>query len=603
MSVELLAVNAVTDRIVACPRLSPQILVGDRTPITDGHIDFYSSGGHSNKTLEGRVPVQVKGRVTKANVKTSRDGQSFGVEREVLRFFRNHGGGVYFYVPMREGGINREIFYSILLPFKIDRLLQGSPASQKTFSIKLTRLPRKASDIEAIVQLAWSGRSQSSVSGKGDHVLGQAESLTITSLVGFNETTPTRLVLSETDYVVMAHLADGIEIAVDIDLEILPFTYMEREIAVPIACGDVEFDRVQGRQIDANTILLRLSEGLQIRLNTDNGKVSTTLSLEATGTWRKQAKNFDFMLASAAGNPLVIDGVPGQPHDGDPGVADRAKEARAELGQFSELFDELGIDDDLTSAIMIDDDMRRMLLALHQGIVQDRPVRGTADGTGRYDVTIGDFRVMVMILPAEDDRDRTIVDPFDPAKRGLYRIYEISDDGTHEAVELATVYEAVSPEDMALILNLRLRHVVDAYASLENRTAATSRANMTLLRLLLAVDLVSGESHRAYLLRGATDLCTWLLDEDPDSLIHRINWWQIQYREGTLTDEDRRDIRAARRSLNVKDPQAGLLEACLLILVSDREELELVLTELNTTDLANLKTWPVWTLSPLEWAR
>jgi len=600
MSVELLAVNAVTDRIAACPRLSPEITIGDRTPITDGHIDFYSSEEQSKKTLEGRVPVQVKGRVDKAKIKAARDGQSFSVEREVLRFFRNHGGGVYFYVPMREGGVHREVFYAILLPFKIDRILKEGSAAQKTFSIRLTRLPRKASEIEGIVRLAWNGRSQSAANGNSDHLLEQAESLTITSLVGFNESSPTRLLLAETDYVVVAHLRDGIEIAIDIDLEILPRAYVEQDVAVPIACGEVEFDHVRGRQIDANTVLLTLSSGLQIRLDKASGKVSTTLNLEPKGTLRDQAKNFDFMLASAAGNPLVIDGEPAEAHDGDPEVAKRAKDVRAELGLFIELFDDLGIEDDLTSAIAIDDDTRRTLLALHQGIVQDRPVRGTADGTGRYDVAIGGFKIMVMITPADDDRYRRIVNPFDPAMRGLYRIYQVSENGTPEAVELATAYEAVTPEDMALILNLRLRDVVDAYAGLEDRIAAISMANMTLLRILLAGDLVSGKPHRAYLLRGASDLCLWLLGQDPDSLVHRINWWQIQHRLGTLTDDDRRDMRAARRSLNSDDPQVGLLEACLLILVNDPGELDFVISELAPEDLANLQSWPVWALAPLK---
>ena len=174
MSVELLAVNAVSDRIAACPRLTPEIASGDRTPITDGHIDFYTSEKHSKKTHEGRVPVQVKGRVTKAKIRATRDTQSFPVEREVLRFFRNHGGGVYFYVPMREGGAQREIFYAILLPFKIDHLLGEGSGAQKTFSIKLTRLPTETSKVEGIVRLAWNGRSQSSAVSGNHHLLDQA---------------------------------------------------------------------------------------------------------------------------------------------------------------------------------------------------------------------------------------------------------------------------------------------------------------------------------------------------------------------------------------------------------------------------------------------
>lgn len=597
MSVELFAVNAVSDRIAKCPRLAPEIESGDKTPITDGHIDFYSTAKHSKKTHEGRVPVQVKGRVVAGKIKSSRESQSFQVEREVLRFFRNHGGGIYFYVPMREGGIQREIFHAILLPFKIDRLLNGGSAEQKSFSVKLTRLPTEPVKVERIVRLAWNGRSQSAAASRNEHLLEQAESLTIHSLVGFDESRPTRLVLTETDYVVVAHLPGGIEIALDIDLEILPHEYVDRALAVPISCGGVEFDNGSGRRVDENTILVQLSEGLRLQLKTADGTVSATLDPARKGSLREQAKNFDFMIASAAGNPLVIGGDPHEAHVGNPKLHAELRKVRSELARLIELFDEFGIDDAQTSTIEIDDKTKRTLLALHEGVISDRQVRGTSDGTGRYDIVIGAYKIMVIILPAEEEGHRRIVDPFDPTKRDRYRIYRRDENGSPKQIELGTAYEAVTSEDMVSVLNLRLRGIVAAYAELEDRAVALNMANLTLLRLLLATDLVSEEHHRAYLLQGAIDLCKWLLAEDPDSLIHRINWWQIQHRLGTLSDEDRRDIRAARRSLNREDEQAGLLEACLLILVEDTDELEIAISELKDDEISMLQSWPVWTLA------
>lgn len=596
VSVELLAVNAVTDRVASCPRLSPEIAFGDRTPITDGHIDFYSSEKHKKKTHEGRVPVQVKGRVTKAKIKASRDTQSFSVEREVLRFFRNHGGGIYFFVPMREGGLQREIFYVILLPFKIDRYLNGSPKEQKTFSIKLARLPEEAAKVEGIVRLAWSGRVQSSASSGNDQLMELAESITIHSLAGFDETRPTRLALTETDYVIVAHLPGGAEIALDIDLEIFPQEYLERDLAVAISCGGVEFANGSGRRTDEETILVRLSAGLQLRLKVADNRISATLNLTREGSLRDQAKNFDFVLAAAAGYPLVIGDNTHEPHDGDSRLEAELRAVRAELTHLIELFDELGIDDDRTSTLQIDDKTKRMLLALHEGLLQDRPVRGTSDGTGRLDITLGSYKIMVIVMPAEGEGYRRIIDPFDPNKRDRFRIYRITEDGSAEPAEWGTVYESVTPEDMASILNLRLHGIVAAYSVLDDREAARNKANFMVLRLLSAADLATAEGHRAYLLQGAVDLCEWLLTEDPDSLVHRVNWWQIQYRLEAFGDADRRDIRAARRSLNREDKQADLLEACMLILLDEADELDLALSELGDDRVAMLQSWPVWTL-------
>lgn len=597
MSVELFAVNAVVDRIAACPRLAPDIKSGDKTPITDGHIDFYSSEKKNNKTHEGRVPVQVKGRVTGTKVKASRNTQSFSVEREVLQFFRNHGGGIYFYVPMRNGGLEREIFYANLLPFKVDRLLGDKPETQKSFSVKMTRLPEDPTQIEGIVRLAWNGRVQVSVSGGNSHLLDQAESLTVHSLVGFDETRPSRLALAETDYVIVAHLFGGLDVAVDVDLDVIPGDYIERDLAVPIGCGGIEFTNGTGRRLDEETILVQLSRGLQLRLRADADTIRMNLNLTREGSFREQAKNFDFVLAAAAGNPLLIGDGSNEPHAGDPLLEADLRSVRLELSRLIELFDELGIDDEFSSQVQLDHDIRRMLLALHEGLVQDQPVRGNSDGTGRYDIPFGDHKIMVIVMPAENDGFRRIVDPFDPSKRERFRIYRVNEDGSPEPIDWGTVYESVTADDMAEILNLRLHNVVEAYATLEDRVAATTKANFMVLRLLTAADMAVNENHRAALLHGATNLCKWLMEEEPDSLVHRVNWWQVLYRQGELGDTDRQDIRVARRRLNRDEAQARELEACLLILLDDAEELKLVIEELSESDVEKLQSWPVWTLT------
>ena len=597
MSVELFAVNAVSDRILACRRLVPAILAGDKVPVTDGHIDFYASDEQSNKTLEGRVPVQVKGRVVKPKNLTSRTKQSFSVEREVLQFFRKSGGGLYFYVPMLEGGKERRIFFASLLPFKIDHLLDGGSENQKTFTITLDRLPMEPQKIENIVRLAWTGRAQSAASSGNAHLVEQAESFTIHSLDGVDESRPTRFALSETDYVVVAQLPGGIEIAVDIDLEILPSEYIEHALAIPIACAGVEFAHCSGRRIDETTTLIQLSDGLELRLRQADGQLGTRLAVSQKGSLRELAKNFDFMIAAAAGNPLVFGDDAYQPHDGDPKKEAALKKVRAELGTFIELFDELGVDDSLTAAITIDPDTKRTLLGLHRGIVQDRPVRGTSDGSGRYDFAIGPYKIMVIIMPTGDNKSQLFVDPFDPAKRDRFRIYRLEDGDSSASMEFGTAYDAMTPETLAEVINLRLRSIVDTYAALEDREAAATLANLTMLRLLLATDIVSETHHRAYLFKGAIDLCEWLLGESPGSLIHRINWWQIQHRRGILSETDLRDIRLARRSLDKYEKQAGLLEACLLILLGDMEELDVVISELKSDDVASLKSWPIWALT------
>lgn len=597
MSPELLAVNAVSDRIARCPRLTPEISTGDKTPITDGHIDFYSSKAKSNRTHLGRVAVQVKGRTTNKKVKASRKTVSFSVGKEVLQFFRKHGGGLYFYVPMNEEGMQREVFYANLLPFKIDRILDNAPKRQQTFSVKFERLPDDPTSIENIVRLAWEGRNQTSTTNKVDYFLSQAEGITIHSLVGIDESRPTRLSLEETDYVLLAHLPGGLSIPLDLDIEVLPNQYLERDLAVPISCGGIVFDRATGRRVDEETHLIRLSAGIELRIKEGEKGLRTNLHLTREGSLREQAKNFDFLLAAAAGEAMMIGKSVNTPQAGDPELFKELQEARVELSKLIELFDELGLTDEQSSGFQLNQSMRQTLLALHQGLVQDKPIQGHSDGTGKFDVVVGGHKIMIVVLPAEEPGFCRIIDPFDPSKRDRFQIYARNEDGSTELIDWGTVYEAVTSEEMATVLNLRLENIVAAYEALEDRPDAISKANYAVLRILTAADLTKDESHRANLLEGAECLCKWLLKEDPDTLIFKINWWQTLYRRGGLTGTYRRDIREARRHLDRTDNLAGLLEACTVILLKDTEELELVLSELSEEERAWLQEWPIWTLA------
>lgn len=564
--------------------------------MTDGHIDFYSSAKHTNASLVGRVPIQVKGRVARSKLKASRDSKKFKVERDVLQFFRNHGGGLYFYVSMQSGGKDLEIFYANLLPHKIGRILEHGPTEQTKFDIKLSRLPEDPAKVEAIVSLAWRGRGQSSHTINNGHVIEQAESLTVYSLTGINESHPTRLVLAETDYVVVAHLPGGVDVSIDSDLEILPPQYVQQELAMQIGCGTAAFESCSVRRTDEETVLVQLAEGLELLLTEADGSLGVKLQATATGSLRERAKILDFMLAAAGGKPLVIGARQYRTHEGDPESEGELAAARHELALLIELFDFLGIDDVLTRSIVLDDETKRTLMAFHEGILREAPVRGTANGVGRFDIVLNQFKIMLVIFPSDKDGYWSILDPFDPTKRDRYRIYGNDPGAKTSEGEFATVYEVLTSEDLAQILNLRLDRIVETYKALPDQSTALRLAVLLQLRLLAASDLTGDEFHRAQLLRGASFISEWLLVENSSSLIDRINWWQIQSRLGSLRDEDHREIRLARRTLDRSDRSANLQEVCLLILINDLDELAMVVAELNSNEIDTLRSWPVWAL-------
>lgn len=596
LNTEQLAVNAVSNFIGACPLLTDYFSSNDKTPVTDGHIDLYSDPAHSNTVLRGRVPVQIKGSATARKTKEKRSTASFSVEREILSFLRTDGGGLYFYVEMRPDGTKPSVFYSTLTPFKIDRYMRKMKPEQKSISIQLARLPTSPSRIQQIVAVALEGRKQGKTEGFDEGLLSSASGFTIHSVKGIDEDRPTVLKLEKTDFAVTLHTAGGLSLPVDMDLTIYPSSYVPHEVATPIRCGEVEYKTPVVRQTGKDTMEIQLSDGLRLSTRQSAQGLRTDINLSGGGSVRSQLKDLDFFLAAWAGNPLIL---AERTHTAKTAHVKEHRELaslRDRLFRIVEIFDALGVDDETIDTLELDDGDRTKLLALHKALIRGNEIEAETDGFGRYDFSIGRFKITTVIVPGSEDGRTRIIDPFDPEQRARFRIYRMADDQSVEEIdEWGTAYEALKVPDIASTLNLRLHSIVAAYEALENRAAAHGTANQMTLNLLRAADTVGG-SRRRYLIQGASDLNDWLIEQSDDKLVYLINRWQIRYRLGELSDDDKHEIRVARRTL---DPtrDAALREACLTILLDDRDELKLILDDLSSKDVSALHSWPIWALT------
>ncbi|MBH0129352.1 hypothetical protein [Salinibacterium sp. NK8237] len=600
-NIEQLAVNAVTDLIGRCPKLSDYIASNDRTPVTDGHIDVHSSEKKSNSTLVGRVPIQVKGRATDKKIKQRRDSIKFPVNYEVLRFLRDDGGGIYFYVSMLPDGTKRTVFYAVLAPYKIDRILNGKGLDQKSFSIPFKRFPQDASKIQTIVGYALEGRNQGKTSGFDGNLLEQMQSLTIYSVDGINADRPTVLNLEQNDFAVTAHTAGGLSLPVDIDLTVYPGSYASQGLEVAISCGEIEYLDPMIQFSDENTGCIQFSKGLALNfIGGANHSLETSIALNLEGSVRSQLKDLDFFLAARRGMPLVIDGVAQALFSATDELKGQPEILRDKIARLMELFDAFGLDDTYIDALELTADDKRTLLTLHKAIVRGEEVEATSDGIGRYDFPIGKFKIVTLVTNGSTEGHKRIIDPFDPGMRAKLRIYSSVGDSAVEEAEWGTVYEPMNGEDLANTMNLRLNGIVRSYEMLEDRQGAISTANQKTLDLIAAADSVEG-ARRDYLLDGANTLCEWTVACGEDTLVYKINLWQIARRRGRLSAQDKRDIRTYRRTEQQSSADnAKLREACLSILLEDYEELDLALESFTEADLAQIRSWPIWTLFALS---
>ena len=591
-NIERLAVNSVSDLIAKCAYLDPIIDSNDKTPITDGHIDIYGDSTHSNSTILGRVPVQVKGRTTNS----TKQNPSFSIDRDTLRFFRNNGGGVYFLVQVRKDFQTRVVFFVNLNPFRIDRMLQSESKSTK-IPVRFEKLPEDSAGIEKIFNLALVQQKQGKTEGSDEQILKRMRGITIHSIDGISSNKPTVLNLADSDFAVTIETEGGLKIPFDMDVTIYPSSFRQREIDTIVQCGAIEFSGPTVWQSENEVINFRLSEGLHIRARHIDGKLNANIDLTLQGSLRSQLHDLDFFLAAAHGEPLVIGGIPNEPESHSFAHEREVTAVRDRIGRIVELFDVIGADEEMVGSVEWTGDDKRMLLMLHQAIVLDEDVAATVDGFGRLDISVGPFKMVMVVVSGSSPEHLSLMNPFDPAKRALFRLTYTTEEGSEEEAINGTVYDSLRVSEVSSILNLHLDAIVLAYSSLEDRAVASALANQMVLTLLSAADLADG-ARRTHVLAGAKDLSAWLVENGNNDSVHKINYWQTRHRLGIMSIDDEVEIRAARRAVQRQhDDDARIREACLSILLNDFGELDAILNDLADDQVERLRNWPIWALA------
>lgn len=599
LNIEGLAVSAVTDILAICPDLNDQITVNDKTPITDGHIDLYKSGKHSNANLIGRVFVQVKGRTTRGKVKKNVESASFPIDRETLHFFRNHGGGLYFYVPISAEGKRKGVFYVSMMPWRIDAWMADLKSGQKTMSVKMKRFPTRPLEVQRLVYIAWESRVQTGAA-KVDlgQIMSQLESIELLAMTELSDKQPTAFNLMDTDFVATAKTLTGSRIPLNIELVAYPGHHLPRAMTVPIACGGVEYGSPMIESLEEGISRITLSEGLSIRAVRDGRGLRTDIDLTTAGGLFDQLKDMTFFLAAAEGQPLMIGGNRMPPTPSElPDIAELSARRRLAAGMVA-MLDSLDLGGPYARSLEITEDQKRNLLVLHQALVLKEEVPIKTDGLGRMKMTVGDGYVSVLVMEGSDEDHRKVVDPFSSDLHGHFVLKNSTpDDSKDQDAQWVTIYEGVPPEELASLLNLHPESISDAYAALPSRTTARNQANQMVLNLLSAAD-ESKDLRAQYLLRGARNLVDWLVAVAPEDLTHKINQWQTWSRLGGLGSDEIQEIRQARRKLPSSDAvEARLQEACLAILLHDQGELDFLVDALSDEDRGRLMSWPIWNLT------
>lgn len=592
------AVRAVQRLLDSCSQLRGEIKEGDRTPITDGFIDRYRVPGSSKRSdIVGRVAVQVKGKSHLNKKKFAAKSIPYQIETEVLQFFRDNGGGVYFCVLIHPETGQERVFARTLIPYALNRMINKMSPGQQSLSVKLD-VCEDPSRLDRMVAFAFETSKQDVRQGFDPSLLHGDAEIELMSIDGLDLSRPATLSLDTQDFAVIVRSGD-LRVHADIDLSIVPANYVEHEAGFVVSCGDVRYDTVYVRKVDDTTGQIRLGKSITLTIEDTGKRLSSELNLATGDTLPELIKAMRFFTALANREELWIGTESLRPKSAESSFLDGLSDLLGRYTALAELFALLEVDAHLIDPTEITPAQMNTLGLAYRAIVRGEELSSSSGNAGRFDVHIGDDKIILIAIPAATAGKWVFFDPFDPGNRSRYRLYAVDDDPTVREI-FGTAYEVVIDPEISHVLNLRLHHLVSSYDGLTDVDTARALANRKVLHLIGGADATDLAPRRVALLEGAQALNDWLLtgNEDP---IHRVNRWQINHRLGALDDGQRNQIRSLRREVIRSDARnATQLEACCAILLGDPEDIRDTLRTLTTAEAEELRGWPIWNLTTAD---
>lgn len=165
--IEKKAIHFLDTPIVECDLLDSQINSMDKELSWDGYIYTYNSKNFSNKTLDDKIPIQVKGHWDKDKKEINKKKIQFPITLEALENYYNDRGVLYFKIVLTD--TKKAIFYSILYPSKIKGYLDEAARKKNKHQINVTLIkiePKSEEILRICRQFTLESRKQGSGRGQ-----------------------------------------------------------------------------------------------------------------------------------------------------------------------------------------------------------------------------------------------------------------------------------------------------------------------------------------------------------------------------------------------------------------------------------------------------
>ena len=572
--IEQNAVNAVKQAFgdVAC--VYAYIDENDKTECTDGHLQVYSSSSFTIETVEGQLPVQVKGTTSKR--KSDRPKQQVRVS-DLKHYLNIAGGCIYFYVYCGSEARSAEVFYRLLLPYDLKKILADIPEQQERISLRFDRLPSDAAELTRLVRRAVKDRTkQRVVAGIAPKTIEEFKDAGLC----FDECEFGIELLEGESPANLAPYRNGLYIYGKSPWgELYPLNKLENIVGVAIgsrhvvSSGDVSLNAVvmTGENENGEHVFFR---GFDICFSTN------TITLSETGTLVERMEELALMRALMQTGTLSIDGG---------GVARGCKlsggdldalESRLQLLEIiKRVVDALHYKPELDISALTTQDLRN-IGTIYKGLVENAPLHYKDRQNGFGYITLGNHPIKLVFYQVSEDMYRMV----DGLRLDNLTVSVFFRGEGDAPVAVAPLF-VQTMEDYMRLANIDAEVFAATLKQYPVTEASSAYVNDKMLEMLSAYD--QDACCKEELLK-CCEMTVDALEAFTDREATLINRYQIAARKRDLTSEEKSELMAIQLNSD-----SALSKACAAALRGDSDMASALRAPLDERARAMLGSWPL----------
>lgn len=539
-TIETLSINAVSDSIEISELLSQYISENDKEPSWDGAIYIYNHKSKKKDKIDGRVPVQVKGKICND---LSRSEISFPIDVVDMKNYLYNGGAIYFVVYISKDGIEKKIYYTSLLPVKLKSYIFQAK-EQKTKTVKLKEFPKENSRKATILlNFLKDSRKQASFAAVDILSLGDLENMSeleglsfSVSGYGYDNTIVDRQKAFFENEIYLYASIKGSNIPHPID--VIPERLMIKEkVPSKISIGGKQYYNEFSRIRSLGTTTIRIGGSLSIIYN--QNKDTLRFDYKNSPMLRVRAKDLGFLINTihAKGFYFHNEKFPFDPIEYEAkqfNIVEEEKSLEYYLKMISVL-ETLNVTDDINLEELTDKE-RSYFHSLIIAFIDKKPVKSFNSNlplTGYVD--IGNINLLLMFKKHGDTED--YYDIFDFLSSEMVVYYE--DDNRNKL--RISLYSVLKKEGYMKTSNIDYDEILPSYQSLESENKYIGEiANQDMLEMLLAYD--EAQTKNIKLFRAIKSIAKWVLNNEEIDIpqeLKTLNYLQVIRREREFTKQEK----------------------------------------------------------------